>query len=250
MTRILTLNLNAYGERHGPWSERRPQIVAALREARPDVIALQAVACDPARADGHDQARQLARELDGYVSVYHTAERDEDGRELGIGFLSRRPVLATRAYPLSRRGGEDPFRRVLLRLSVDAPGGPLQLFNAHVSWVGEQARDNLEEALPHILGAEGRVVVLGDFNQTPESEAAERLREVGLVDAWSLLHPDDPGFTFYEGDGLSKRIDYVWLESSLAPRLRAARLVLDEPGARRASDHAGLLVELDAPCEP
>lgn len=247
MMRISTLNLNAYGDRHGQWSERRPRIVAALREAWPDVIALQAVARDPSVADGHDQARQLARELDGYVSVYHTVERDEDGRELGLGFLSRRPVLATRAHPLSRRGGEDSFCRVLLRLSVDAPGGPLQLFNAHFSWVGEQARDNLDESLPHILVAEGRVVVLGDFNQTPDSETATRLRAAGLVDAWSQVHPDAPGFTFYEGDGLTKRIDYVWLDSALAPHLRAARLVLDEPGAQRASDHAGLVIELDAP---
>jgi hypothetical protein len=33
MTRVMTLNVNAYGERHGPWVERRPLITAAISEA-------------------------------------------------------------------------------------------------------------------------------------------------------------------------------------------------------------------------
>jgi hypothetical protein len=39
----------------------------------------------------------------------------------------------------------------------------------------------------------------------------------------------------------------VLLDVAAAQRLRAAWLVLDEPGMRRASDHAALLVDLDDP---
>lgn len=248
MFRLMTLNLNAFGERHGPWSERRPRIVAAIGETRPDVVALQAVALDPAVESGLNQAMQLACDLTGHDVVYHTAMRHDDGREDGIAFLSRHPVLASSAHPLSRHdGGDDPNARVLLRATVDGPAGPLHVVNAHISWVAAQARDNVTETLHHLGQLDGATILAGDFNQIPDSDALGRLRRAGLTDAWSALHPDAPGFTFYEDGALSKRIDYVLLGPAFVPHLRAARLVLDGPGQRRASDHAGLVVDLAPP---
>jgi endonuclease/exonuclease/phosphatase family metal-dependent hydrolase len=248
MTRVMTLNVNAYGERHGPWAERRLFITAAIHEARPDVVALQAVARDPSVDGGLNQAMQLARSLTGYEAVYHPATQHDDGREDGLAFLSRRPALATHAFPLSRRNGsEDPFQRVLLHGRFEVPGGELQVFNGHFSWVKAQANDNIAEALPHLRAAKGPLILAGDFNQTPDSEPLARLREAGLSDAWSTLHPDAPGLSFYEHGALSRRIDYVLLDVAAAQRLRAAWLVLDEAGMRRASDHAALLVDLDDP---
>lgn len=248
MTRVMTLNVNAHGEQHGPWSERRPLITAAIREARPDVVALQAVALDPSVDGGLNQAVQLARGLPGYEAVYHPAMRHEHGREQGLAFLSRRAPLATRAVRLSRRdGGEDRFQRILLHGSFETPGGELQLFNGHFSWVREQAGDNISEALPQLRGVKGAVVLAGDFNQTPDSEALAALRAAGFFDAWSTLHRDAPGYSFYEHGSLSKRIDYVLLNVTAGQRLRAARLMLDEPGERRASDHAALVVDLHDP---
>jgi endonuclease/exonuclease/phosphatase family metal-dependent hydrolase len=210
---------------------------------------LQAVARDPSVDGGLNQAMQLARNLTGYEVVYHRAAQHEDGREDGLAFLSRRPALAIHAFHLSRRdGGEDPQQRVLLHGSFEVPGGELQVFNGHFSWVKEQANDNIAEALPHLLAApQGPVVLVGDFNQTPDSQPLARLREAGLVDAWSTLHPDAPGFSFHEHGALSRRIDYVLLDLAAAQRLRAAWLMLDEPGMRRASDHAALLVDFDDP---
>jgi endonuclease/exonuclease/phosphatase family metal-dependent hydrolase len=248
MTRVMTLNVNAYGERHGPWYQRRPLIVAAIHVAHPDVVALQAVALDPVVEGGLDQAMQLAHDLRDYAVVYHSVMRHDDGREDGLAFLSRQAAVATRAYRLSRREGrEDPLRRVLLHTTFAAPGGLLHIFNGHFSWVKEQAGDNIAEALPHLCGVHGAVALAGDFNQTPDSEALARLRAAGFSDAWSALHPDAPGFSFHEDGALSRRIDYVLLNAAAASRLRAAQLVLDGPGSRRASDHAALVIDLDDP---
>lgn len=245
MIRLMTLNLNFHGDRHGPWSERRPAIAAAIRRSRPDVVALQAVARAPAIEDGVDQAAQLARDLPGYAAVYRAAARHDDGREEGIAFLARLPLSELRAHPLSRRDGhEDPFRRVLLHATFAASGGPLHVFNAHLSWVEAQAHDNVTELLLHLRAADGPTILAGDFNQGPDSEALARLRGTGLVDAWSTLHPDAPGFTFHEHGAMTKRIDYVLVDPTLVPRLHAADRILDEPGERRPSDHAGLVVEL------
>ncbi len=50
-----------------------------------------------------------------------------------------------------------------------------------------------------------------------------------------------------EHGSLAKRIDYVLLNVTAAQRLRAAQLMLDGPGLRRASDHAALVVDLHDP---
>lgn len=248
MTCVLSLNLNYYGDRHGPWCERRSLVAAAIREARPDVVALQAVARDPAEADGLDQAAQLARCVAGYEVVYRAAAVHPDGREEGLAFLSRYPLAGLRVHALSRRDdGEDPFRRALLHGLFAAPGRPLHVVNAHFSWVESQARDNVSETLDYLGAIAGPAALVGDFNQSPTSEALARLRDAGLVDAWAALRPDAPGHTFYADGSLSKRIDYQLVDRRLAPQLRRAGLVLDEPGERRASDHAGLLVTLSDP---
>ncbi|MBZ5710679.1 endonuclease/exonuclease/phosphatase family protein [Nannocystis pusilla] len=248
MTRVLSLNLNFYGERHGPWCERRALVAAAIREARPDLVALQAVARAPDRDDGLDQAAQLGRCVPGYEVVYRAAAVHADGREEGLAFLSRYPLLDLRVHALSRRDdGEDTSRRALLHGLFAAPGGPLHLVDAHFSWVEAQARDNVSEALAYLAAVEGPAALVGDFNQTPTSEALARLRDAGLVDAWAALRPEAPGYTFYEDGALRRRIDYQLLDRRLAPQLRRADLVLDGPGERRASDHAGLLVTIDDP---
>ncbi|WAS89772.1 endonuclease/exonuclease/phosphatase family protein [Nannocystis punicea] len=249
MMRLLSFNLNAYGERHGPWSARRPLVAAMLAEQRPDLVALQAVARDPAIESGRDQAAQLAGDVGGYDVVYRPAARDADGREQGLALLSRVPALAVRVQPLSRRGDDDPHDRVLLHGLYPAPGGPLHVVCAHLSWVDEQARDNVDELLAYLAALAGPTLVLGDFNQTPGSDALARLVRGGLVDAWSALRPDAPGHTFYEAGALARRIDYLLLDRRLAPRLRGVSLVLDGPGERRASDHAGVLALLAMPDE-
>lgn len=244
MTRILSLNLNGYGDRHGPWSARRPLVAAMLREQRPDLVALQAVARDPALEGGSDQASQLARDVGGYDVVWRSAAPAADGRELGLALLSRAPALAVHVRPLTRRGDDDPFDRVLLHGVFPWPHGPLHVLCAHLSWTEAQARDNVDELLAYLAAVPGPRLIAGDFNQPPTSDALARLLRAGFVDAWAARRPDVPGHTFYERGALRKRIDYLLLDRHLASRLCDVALVLDGPGERRASDHAGLLARL------
>ncbi|WP_027480866.1 endonuclease/exonuclease/phosphatase family protein [Deinococcus pimensis] len=245
--KLLTLNLGYYGDRHGDWSARQGLIAEVLRAELPDAVALQAVAKHPDREGGLDQASQLARLVPELGNVtYQTTARHEDGREEGMAFLTRSPVLMSRAHLLSHlEGTEDPFKRALLHVVIDEPGGPLHAYCAHFSWVEAQALDNVTEALPQLSWADGPVILLGDLNQTPDSETARRLAEAGLTDAWATLHPSEPGLTFFEGGRMAKRIDYAWLSEDLAPRLREARIVADAQGGDlRPSDHTGLVVVL------
>jgi endonuclease/exonuclease/phosphatase (EEP) superfamily protein YafD len=130
----------------------------------------------------------------------------------------------------------------LIHARFDLPEGPFHLFNAHFSWVPEQARLNLDEALPYMRSFRGPAALVGDLNTPPDSDVLQPLREAGWLDVWSELRPTEAGPTF-EADNPSLRIDYVWVNSELRPQVEAIEIVTgnrDESGVR-LSDHLGLL---------
>jgi exodeoxyribonuclease-3 len=80
--------------------------------------------------------------------------------------------------------------------------------------------------------------------------------ELGFVDAYRSLHPDEPGFTWWDyrfgafhiGHGL--RIDHVLVSRPLAGRLREVHIERDfrkptKVADSKPSDHAPLIVEFD-----
>ncbi|MEF2277455.1 endonuclease/exonuclease/phosphatase family protein [Deinococcus sp. YIM 134068] len=243
MTTLLTLNIQSYADKHGDWVDRRPLIERAIAEAQPDIVALQAVSLDSARHPD-DQATQLAYSLGGYRAVFVPATTHGDGRQDGLAFLSRGPLPDVQPFALSLRDGlEDTAQRVMLCARFDLPDGPLDVFNAHFSWVAEQQGDNVTEALWALSASSGAAALVGDFNMQPDNPHLVRLREAGWTDAWAGLRGQEDGFTFVERQEPSIRIDYVWTRGLAA---RDIHVVLAEgEGTRRASDHAGLLARLE-----
>jgi endonuclease/exonuclease/phosphatase family metal-dependent hydrolase len=180
------------------------------------------------------------------VDAYQPAFTYPDLRAEGSAILSRHPFLSLDCHQLSLRDGtDDPTRRVLLHARFHLPTGPFHLFNAHFSWVHEQAEDNLKETLPILESVQGQRMLVGDLNATPDSIIMQRFVEAGWIDAWAALRPEDNGYTF-ESNSLSKRIDYAWVDQSLRERLHAIRTIAGAEKGRgaRPSDHVGLLVDL------
>ena len=233
--KVLTLNINFYGEKHGPWPERKRLIADAIRSADPDVIALQAVG----RADGMTQAEEIEALLDGYETHFEPINDDQ-----GMAVLSRLPILETTTTPLTRSNGhEDTFDRIVLRALIESAFGPVNLFNAHVSWVDRQALENISEAMSFIDSFRGPKLLVGDFNQTPEKLAMRKLAEDGWTDTFAALRPSESGFTF-EAGGPEMRIDYVWANSTLIKKVKAIDVVKNSSADARMSDHLGLVITL------
>lgn len=242
MFRVMTLNLNYEGAGHGPWPERRARIVHEIGQWRPHLIALQAVAQS---ADGDNQAEQLSRALSGYVHVWFEPVMPEPGGAAkGMAFVGRVPFERRGTRPLTHRSGtDDPDRRTVLRVHCAASGG-MECYNAHFSWVEQQARDNIREALPFLNDARAPALLLGDFNQPPERELHTRLREAGWVDAWSWLRGAEAGYT-YEANRPQSRIDFAYANARLSGRLAEIDVVGEAYRAPpRLSDHLGLVVTL------
>jgi endonuclease/exonuclease/phosphatase family metal-dependent hydrolase len=242
MFRVMTLNLNYEGAGHGAWPERRARVAHEIGQWNPHLVALQAVAQS---ADGDNQAEQLSRALPGYIHVWFEPVMVEPGGAAkGMAFLGRVPFERRGTRPLThRRDTDDHDRRTVLRVHSPASGG-IEFYNAHFSWVEEQARDNVREALSFLNDARAPALLLGDFNQPPERELHTRLREAGWVDAWSWLRGAEAGYT-YEANRPQSRIDFAYANARLSGRLAEIHVIGEAYRALpRLSDHLGLVVTL------
>jgi endonuclease/exonuclease/phosphatase family metal-dependent hydrolase len=201
------------------------------------------VRCDPARADGQDQAAQLAASLGDYSDVhFQPTHRHADGKKDGMAFLARVPLAEIRHHQLPFiNNREDESKRVLLCVRAPTSAGNYWIANGHFSWVPAINDDNVRAALDCLSALDGPRLLVGDFNAPPESSGMQRLAKDGWTDAWARLRRDDPGFTF-EAHAPVQRIDYVWADASAAPRLQAIESF--GAGETRMSDHLGLVVTL------
>jgi endonuclease/exonuclease/phosphatase family metal-dependent hydrolase len=249
MIKIMTLNVNSYGTRQGPWPVRVGLIREIVEDACPDIIALQAVHRDPDQFQGENQAEQLANLFNRYGVVYFQPGMVlPDGQEDGSAILSRLPVVE-RDYRLLKalNASDDDIRRVFLHAQIRLAKGWLHLFNANFSWDPRQAAKNVLEAVEDMDGITGPALLVGDMNTAPGDPAFEPLRRAGWTDIWADLYPQQDGFTFFEEGALVKRIDYAWANRELMPRVRGIKIIAGEVEGiqARPSDHAGLLVSLD-----
>lgn len=244
--KVMTLNINYYMTKHGAWNKRKENIAGLIQEKMPDIILFQAVKQDPRNGGGIDQAGQLLVEMKEYLHYfYQSATTYQDESKDGSAIISRYPFLAVDHTALTLLPGlEDPNQRILLTALFETPAGPLRVFNAHFSWVYDQAALNLSEARSFLRAFSEPAVLGGDFNTSPEVDLLNTLREDGWVDAWARLHPEQPGYTF-EAPNPSMRIDYIWANAALAPKLKSIELLAHEgeDHTARLSDHLGLLAE-------
>jgi hypothetical protein len=145
-----------------------------------------------------------------------------------------------------------PIVRSWGRLDLRVEGRPVRFVNTHTEAYDAASRDAQREELLAVNGAvEGPVVVVGDFNATPD--------EVGVpapwMDAWTAGTGD--GYTCGQAadlanadSTLSQRIDYVWVRDA---RVRSAWTAGDLPRDRSVpdalwpSDHACVLADVELP---
>lgn len=243
--RVLTWNTlwDRYDRDRIDTARRRPLLIAALREADADVIALQEA--EPGLLD------LLLREpwvRERYTLAGDPADpADLDGG--GLLLLSRLPVREAGWHRLG------PHKAVAA-LTVDTAAGPLVVAATHLSsdrsGEAESRRQAELTALAEGLsGIEADLVLAGDFNDGGAAPTAM----LGLADAWSQVHgPADDTPTFDPGvnplaalsslSGQARRLDRVLLRGGLRPG--AAVLLGDRPGPGGLfpSDHFGLAVDL------
>lgn len=257
--RLLTWNL---WWRFGPWERRRAAIDATLAAVGADVICLQET--------WPDQARDLAERLDCSWVFEGRARRDGHTGEprFGVAVLSRWPIVARVATELPIPSDED-VERVAVMVTLDVPGGPVDVVTTHLSHRPEWTADRIRqlEWTRHLanVGRTGDLppVLAGDLNSRPRGAELARARQLGLQECWSLAPTEGTGLTmvaanpylhggFKDLGDAGIRLDHV-LVGEPAPGDRRWVVTNAEVASSSAlrgvwpSDHLGVIVDLDAP---
>jgi endonuclease/exonuclease/phosphatase family metal-dependent hydrolase len=241
--RVLVYNVHAGKDAGGKESVQR--IADVVKSLDPDIVLFQEVDKGTKRSGGVDQPASY-----GSLTGLHVAfgrSLDYDGGEYGIAVLSRWPIRRDTTIhlpvdPPQERSGGSHEPRVAMSLAIDAPFGRLDLFNTHIDASNEE-RWRLQEiktiarVVTAALNGNGRVLVGGDFNSTPESAVQTELRANGFHDAWPTCGVGE-GLS-YPADVPRKRIDYLFLLSGF--ECMSARVVDAD-----ASDHRPVIFTLRA----
>ena len=221
--------------------------IAAIRDASPDIVALQEVDIHWAeRSQFVDQASVLGQRLGmqvRFARIYRiplAGATAAPPREFGIALLSRYPIISWRNDTLTRLSTQEPNPTPtpmpgLLEATIDVGGTIVRVFNTHLDYRSDpRVRvQQVTEMLSYIGALRTPTVVFGDLNAKPDSSELQPLLH-RLHDAWPASL--GPGFT-YPADAPSERIDYVLVSPQF--RVRSATVPITT-----ASDHRPVVVDL------
>ena len=258
--KFATFNVNSI-------KQRVDNVVTWLKEAKPDVVALQELKCTD------DAFPKEPFEALGYNCAVHGQKTYN-----GVAVLSKRPMEdATPRLPGG--DGDDharyleaviPAKKGIVRVaSIYAPNGnPVNSdkFGYKLEWLKRLAKHARE-----LLANEERLVLMGDYNVIPtpddcwdpkvwendalfrpESRAAlRRIENLGLTDAFRACHAETHQYTFwdYQAGAWAKdhgiRIDHILLSPQAADHLKGAGIDKKVRGREHPSDHVPVWCELD-----
>ena len=251
MLRVLTLNIRLGG------AGRHDLILSVLREQRPDVIVLQEVV----RSRFVEQA---AQELEMQLALPNGYYRQR------VAVLSRFPIRRSKGYSLF------PAECNVLRSETEfGTGQSLTIFGLHLTASShmsalEVVRLYQARYLRRLLRSSGPATILaGDLNAVARGDtvdlhrmplryrsllrlqggryvswAVPELEKAGFVDAFRMLHPDEPGHTLPAHDP-HIRLDYILVPKRMRERIKRCEPVRTPESVRRASDHLPVMMEIE-----
>ena len=271
--RILTFNIahSSVPNLLERWEARRARVAEVIRSARADVVCLQEVSerqhadliedlrdyeCFAGPASG---ATRLPFALEPLAPFLRLVLRDfmYTGERCPI-FLRRERFHsvesgAAEILPLAGVPSTGtPHILHWVRVTDARDGTRAAFVNTHLGLLPWRARAVARRLLDAIEAeADGRLEVLtGDFNSTRRGITLRTLLfdpstgEGRYVDAWSAARErSGPRWTFHAGLGMGgPRIDYVLVRPGIG--VASAEVIPGRAGARLASDHCALVVEL------
>ena len=234
--RVLTYNVHSCrgtDRRHDP-----ARIADVIAGCAPDVIALQELDVGRARTGGIDQANVIAEHLKMQAHFHPALHVEEE--KYGDAILTALPSRLIRAAALPSIG--EP--RGAIWIEINLAGEVLQVINTHF---GLRRRERVEQAAallgPDWLGnlqcRDHPTLLVGDLNAIPSSPAyrllAQRLRAAQPAGTRRIKPTFPTRFPFL-------RLDHVFANIKLQVTDLA---VIDNPLARRASDHLPLLATVE-----
>ncbi len=228
-----------------------------------DILALQEMGKPPFLAE---LQRDLKAEGHDYPHAIVLEAADENRH---VAFLSKVPFKEVRehkAVPAKYLGATDVVKRGVLEVTVATDRGDLTLFVIHLKSRRTERKDDPEGAAQRHAEAVGvrdlilsrfpdptqaLFALLGDWNDTRTSRAIRALQKRGNTELGEILRAaDSRGDTwthFYRREDSYSRIDFILVSPGLKPHVanNGRAKIYDGPGAREASDHRAVLMQLN-----
>ncbi len=204
-----------------------PALAEVIRDARPDVVALQEVDVHwSTRSAFADQAAELGDALDMQVrfgAIYQLpGAATAPLREFGLAILSRHPIVEFRNHVIPRlstqsTATEPELLPGFLEATVQMDGARMRVFNTHLDYRADsRVRVRQVAAMLQLLNqAAGPVVLMGDLNAPPTAAELQPLFS-RLRDVWREPGGVGAGLTYPAANPV-RRIDYILT----SPYLRA-----------------------------
>jgi endonuclease/exonuclease/phosphatase family metal-dependent hydrolase len=225
-----------------------PAVAEVIRDARPDVVALQEIDVHwSERSAFADQAAALGDALDMQVRfgrIYGLPGASSAPlREFGLAILSRHPIVEFRNHVMPRlstqsSASEPELLPGFLEAVVQVDGTRMRVFNTHLDYRADSRVRVLQVAgmLKLMTQADGPVVLMGDLNAPPTAAELQPLFS-RLRDVWREPEGVGAGFTYPAAKPV-RRIDYILT----SPHLRA--LEVQVPPVQ-ASDHRPVIARVE-----
>ena len=211
------------------------RIADVIKREQPDLVGLQEVDRGVKRTEGKDEIAELAGMT--RMNFAFAPNLDYQGGKYGVAILSRLPIKTTvhRMFENKR----EAERRGMLHVEVEVDGKVINFATTHLDYQFEDGRFfETQQLLQFLIAVKGPLIVVGDWNDTPEG-VAYKLMGFYFDDAWISSRAKGDGFS-YPADKPSKRIDHIFCRKIDRMRAKKAWVV-----GTLASDHVPVVAEIE-----
>ena len=217
------------------------RIAKFIRDANPDLVALQDVDRGVERTARRDIPAELARLTS--MEVFFGKNIEHQGGDYGNAVLSRYVIKERSNTPLTMIGEGE--QRGVLRVVVSIPisdksARDVVFIATHLDHRESEAERIISVSeLIELTKQATRLptIVAGDFNALPNSAVHKKMQR-SLKDVWEMVG-SGPGLTS-PADAPVERIDYVWVSHKIKPIRMQVLPTL-------ASDHFAVISQLTIP---
>lgn len=233
------------------WPHRRLFLRDTLLSHSPDIVATQ--------EGRYQQLQDLESLLEGYKLIdQHRAWIGE--RMYPTFFLKKKSfeVLKSEDLWLSEtpdiagsRSFGSAFPRLMTWMKIQPVGSESDLWfvNTHLDHVREETRlgqmSVLTREIERFWNPSDKIIVMGDFNDSPESRVRQNLVErLGLVDSWKLFNPhEETSHHAFCGEiPNGHRIDWIMVDKRV--RVEASQLDKSSRDGKFPTDHYPVITRI------
>lgn len=218
------MKIMSYNIHHGKSLTGRhtlDEMVQLMKASGAEIIGLQEVDSSMPRSRMQNQVRYLGEALQ--MNYVYGENINILGGRYGNAVLSKYPIeFSENLFLPSNRE-----QRGLLNAVINVNGRRINFMVTHLGLNDEERQSQLRSIQNYMGTVAGDVILVGDFNMSPQDPALMELKRKMVDVAWALGENNTPTFDF---PFLSKRIDYIFVPPSF-------ELIDYQVIKSRASDH-------------